>query len=290
MIKEAKSYEIYSGLYGRYLRVLGKLNSDTIKILRRERLTALEILSMEVDENVDLSVLRLIPDLRSLSILYEKPMDWRPIQQLEKIEHLNLIARGYTPQPLDFTRFRNLQTARLTWHPEWESVLSCASLRGLMIEGSKGVREFDLSRLSKLRELRLKECSKLRRVTCSPNQLLESLAVLYCRSFESVSPFQALSKLKYAFFGGNSHFELESLGKCRELVRLSLHGVGRLRSLNFLTNCHYLEVFGMHFSTQVEDGDLTPLLKLSRLRSLGFRRFKNYSHSLDEMKELIGIV
>jgi hypothetical protein len=200
-----------------------------------------------------------------------------------------LIARGHKPQPLDFTRFRNLQTARLTWHSEWESVLSCASLRGLMIEGSKGVPELDLRRLPKLRELRLKECSKLRRINCLPSQNIESLAVLYCRSFESVSPNQVLNRLKYAFLGGNSHFELETLGKCKELVRLSLHGVGKLKSLKFLAGCHRLEVLGMYFSTQIEDGDLTSLLKLPKLRRLGFKCFKNYSHTLNDMKELLGI-
>lgn len=289
LIIEAKTYEIYSGPNGPYLRVLGKLNSDTIRTLRREKITGIEILSMAVDESVDLDVLRLMPELRSLSILYENQIDWTPIQHLKQIEHLNLVARRYKPQPLDFTKFRNLQTARISWHPEWESVLSCTSLRGLMIESSKGVPEFDLGRLQRLRELRLKQCSNLRRVICSPGQNLESLAVLYCHSFEAVSPKKVLKKLKYAFLGGNSHFEVESLGKCKELVRLSMHGVGKLKSLKFLAGCRRLEVLGMSFSTQIEDGDLTPLLKLPKLRRLGFKPFKNYSHTLNEIKELIGI-
>lgn len=290
LIKEAKGYEIYSGRHGPYLRVLGKLSADTIRILKKEKITDLEILSMVVDGDLDLNVLRLMPELRSLFIHWERPLDWSPIQYLTQLEELSLLARGYKPQPLDFTRFQNLQTARLTWHPEWESVLSCASLRGLMIEGSKGVQEFDLSKLSNLRELRLKECSKLRRVTCSASQSLESFAVLHCRSFESVLPIQVLDKLKYTFLAGNSHFDIESLGKYKDLVRLRLHGIGKLRNIKFLANCRNLEVLGMYFSTQIEDGDLTPLLKLPKLRALGFTRFKNYSHTLTDINKLIGIV
>jgi hypothetical protein len=99
LIKEAKSYAIYSGPNGRYLRVLGKLNADTIRTLRSEKITDIEILSMEIDESVDLNVLRLMPELRSLSILYENQIDWRPIQHLKQIEHLNLIARRYWASP-----------------------------------------------------------------------------------------------------------------------------------------------------------------------------------------------
>ena len=281
--KEAETYEICSGTFGRYLRARRRLNENTIKVLREKGIKNLEIDTWDLEEHLDLNVLTLMPELESLSLLSEKPIDWTPIQGLKRIQKLILIARKNKPQFIDFKNFRHLHTAHVTWHQEWASVLSCGAIRGLTIQNSKGMPELDLRGLPKLSELDLKGCSGLRRVNCAPAQKLESLSIDACRSFESVEPRGVLNALKYVGLYGNSRFEIESLGRSVELRRLRMFGVGKIRSLNFLSNCPKLERIAMHFSTQVEDGDLRILLDLP-IKHVSFKRHRNYTHTLEEIK------
>jgi len=284
---ENEKYEIYAGPSGRILHAHQTLDANTVASMRREKITSLHINSYDIKGDIDLCFLNLMPELQAFSIFSEKPVDWMPIQSLKNLKKLTIRARGPKPQPLDFTRFKQLHTLRVTWHPEWESMLACKSLRGLTIENSKKIKEFDLRGLPQLKELCLTECLHLRRTICSPKQSIESLGIASCRSFQSVEPFEAIRDLRYCVLGGNSCFEIESLGKCAGLKRLSMNGIGKIRSLTFLSNCSKLERLAMHFSTQIEDGDLTVLLKLPKLKAVSFKRYKNYTHTLEELKSAI---
>lgn len=253
-------------------------------IVRRDRINELQIFSWDIDEELDLSVLTLAPELEALYLHVEKSVDWTPLQSLTQLQKLTLIVRGQQPQSLDFTQFRNLHTSRLTWCEEWHSILSCKTLRGLTVENSKNIKELDLHKLSKLSELCLTECNGLRTIRCDKHQLIESLGVASCRSFESLEPFEVLKDLKYVVFGGNFRFDIRRLGECHKLKRFSMNGVGKISSLQFLANSPNLERIAMHFSTQIEDGDLSVLMNSPKLRHVSFKRYKNYSHTLDEVK------
>lgn len=283
-VKETAMYEIYSGFFGRRLRALRVLNADTVRSLRREKIINLEVFSWDIDGELDLTVLRSMPELESIYLHIEKPFNWTQLQHLTQIQKLTLIARGYKPQPLDFTKFSRLHTVRLTWDEGWNSVLFCGSVLGLTIENSKKIEEFDLRELPNLKELCLTECMGLRKIICKRSQSLESLGISSCRSFECVDPFQVLQTLKYVVLGGNLKFNIEALGNCRDLKRLSMNGVGAVQSLKFLANCRHLERLAMHFSTRVEDGDLQPLIDLPKLRQVSFKRYKNYTHTLEEIE------
>jgi hypothetical protein len=284
-----KTYEIYLCYFGRRMQVIHELNATTIEIARTKKITELQILCSDVAGDLDLSVLTLMPELKAVYLHLEKPVDLAPLQHLTNLQKLTLIACRHKPQPLDFTKFPHLHTLRLTWHEEWRSVVSCNGLRGLTIENSKKVEEFDLRGIANLKELCLTKCLGLRTIRCEPSQSLDSLGIAACPSFESVQPFEVLKTLKYVLFDGKCRFDIQRLGECRQLKRLSMWGVGRIRSIQFLANCPDLERFAMHFSTQVEDGDLTALINAPKLRQISFRAFKNYTHTLDEVKRHHGI-
>lgn len=286
-VKRTDTCQIFERPFGRQLSVLKRLDAETMEAVRHENACGLSIVPLRVKGPLDLNLLRLCPELKSLYLHIEEPVDWTPVQYLRELEDLTLVARGYKPQPLDFTLFRNLQTVRVSWYSEWSSVLSCPTLQGLTIENSDKVQEFDLRKLPLLAELWLAECRGLRRVLCSPDQSLEFLCLNSCRSFESFEPFKVLHFLKDASLGGNSRFDIPSLGHCHGLKSLSLAGVGKIPSLQFLSDCISLESFVMLFSTRIEDGDLNVLLKLPKLKSVIFRRFQNYSHTLKEINESI---
>jgi len=286
-VKRTDRYQIFEHPFGRHLGVLKRLDAETIEAVRHENACRLSIVPLKVKGPLDLNVLKLCPELKSLYLHVEEPVDWTPVQHLRELEDLTLIARGHRPRPLEFRLFRHLHTVRISWYPEWASVLSCSTLQGLTIENSEKVQEFDLRRLPLLAELWLAECRGLQRLLCSPDQSLESLCVNSCRSFESFEPFKVLHSLKYASFGGNSRFDVQSLGHCHGLKSLNLVGVGKLPSLQFLSDCISLERFTMLFSTKIEDGDLNVLLKLPKLKAVTFRRFQNYTHTLKEISESI---
>src|SRR5437868_5166285 len=111
-VKSTAAYEIWSGTFGRTLRAVHRLSARTIETLRREKISELEIFSSDMKEGLDLNILRSMPELKSLSLLIEKPIDWTPLQHLKQIQKLILRTRGCTPQQLDFSKLRHLHTVR----------------------------------------------------------------------------------------------------------------------------------------------------------------------------------
>jgi hypothetical protein len=266
-----------------------QFNSKTVDILKREKIKDLHLDSFYIDGPLDLGALRLLPELASFSLRTEKSVDWSFVLSLKRLERIALISRWYTPAPLDFSSFPRLQTANLTWYSEWESILTCKTLQGLMLEDSKKLKELDLRGLPRVSEVQIARCNQLQRIVLSPDQSIKSLGIYGCRSFQGVEPFGAMQSLRYLCLSGNSKFEITSIRNLPELIRLSMMGVGRFPNLNFLSKCVKLERLAMHFSTQVEDGDLTVLTKLP-IKQVSFRRYKNYTHTLDEIKACHRIV
>ena len=79
---------------------------------------------------------------------------------------------------------------------------------------------------------------------------------------------------------------VESLDAIGDLVNLTFLGVndaGTIMSLHPLRSLQQLEVLYSWGTTRIADGDLTPLLELSRLRELRMRSRKQYRPSVAEI-------
>lgn len=287
-VKVTNSYEVYSGYFGKKMRLLKPLDPALVTIIKRLGIRYLEFLPLWVESDLDLRLLQDIPELEVVSIHAEVPLDWTPLQRLTTLKKLRLKARHFRPQPLDFCAFKSLHSADITWHSEWSSVLRCASLRRLEIEGTQKLHEFDFRELPRLVEVSIRECKGLKRLLFAPRQRIESFAITASTALEKVEPLSILKCLKYLAIAGHSKLDIRFVKDCRALRKLWINGMGKIPSLDFLASCKNLEYLQMLFSTNVQDGNLDILLKLPRLKAARFEDRAHYSHSVTKLNELIG--
>jgi Leucine-rich repeat (LRR) protein len=120
-----------------------------------------------------------------------------------------------------------------------------------------------LSPLTRLRSLRL---GNLRRLTSLGGiehlANLEELEVHTCRKIRSIDEVGALSKLQ----------------------RLYLNNDGDIESLKPLMNLTELGSVSFYESTNILDGDLSPLLLQKSLTNVAFQNRRHYSHRSDEIR------
>lgn len=286
-IRETSAYEIYSGYFGKKIRVLKPLNRKLLETIRRLKINHLEFLSFWVESDLDLGLLEDLPGLEALTIHTEVPLDWSPLQRLQGLHYLKLKTSGFKPQSLDFTRFKSLHTAHLTWHQEWSSILECTSLQHLTIEHTRGLPVLELGKLPRLVEVGIRECKGLQGLIFAPKQRVESLSIGASRSLQRIVPLHVLESLKYLAIGGHTRLDLQFLHDCPALRKLWLNGVGKIPTLEFLSACENLEYLQMLFSTNVEDGNLNVLARLPKLRIARFENRRHYSHKASELNELL---
>lgn len=218
----------------------------------------------------DLSFLLRCPGLRSVHIVHAKgidaPLDFSPLYELTHLQDLSIDegSNGITKSPaqrIDFARLPGLkQLGVCTNDPHNYHVLP--KLEQLRHSNSK--RHRDLTELScspVLKSLDLLCCStrSLKGIEKFP---LQALSVSYLRSLEDISDLAGCASTLRML-------SIDACGKIRdfsclqELVNLEclfLGGSNSLPDLSFINGMPNLKV--LNFSMTIEDGDLTPCLRI----------------------------
>src|SRR5262249_52476741 len=118
-----------------------------------------------------------------------------------------------------------------------------------------------LGALAKLRSLRLGDLRKLKSLEGIQNLTeLKSLEINTCRAIESIDQLSQLTNLE----------------------ELYLNNLGKIRSLKPLIPLKRLMRFTFSESTEILDGDLSPLLSLPNLGLVSFQNRKHYSHKRED--------
>lgn len=229
----------------------------------------------------DISFLSELPELRSLKIIDLKISSIEPIHLLHKLEELKVIT--YCKTEIRFSEFPYLKVCSLEWRPKATSLFDCESLKELFINRYSGKDTssfaklinleslsilnapienlFGLRSLRKLRYLRLANLKRIQSLGGIEDLTnLEELEVHTCRSIASITEIQNLIKLR----------------------KLYLNNDGDIESLRPLDKLEHLEAVIFYESTNIVDGDLTPLLSLKNLAQVSFKNRKHYSHRRED--------
>jgi internalin A len=119
-------------------------------------------------------------------------------------------------------------------------------------------------------------------------KLLESLSLAYTSNLENISTISALTCLTELFIENCRKIEdLESIGRLKSLRHLTLNRMGTLASLGFLEGLENLEKVLFWEDTRVADGIMRPLLDLPKLKFVGFRNRRHYTHRMEEINALL---
>jgi hypothetical protein len=214
-------------------------------------------------------------------------VDIRPLAGLRNLRGLRVESSG---AGIDFAWFPQLEIFAGDWHSDHRNLAYCRELRTLRIRrfkpGSKDLSDFvHVTRLETL-EVVQTDIGSVDGV-----EDLEDLRYLDIAYAPKLTSLDALG-------GGKSEIRelmLENaksipsyrpLASMRRLRRLRLSDCAPMPNLKWTAGMNRLD-FLAFVNTNVENGDLSPLLELPALRYVGTMDKKHYSHKADQINELL---
>jgi Leucine-rich repeat (LRR) protein len=271
------------GAYGLRAVATGRWSDDLTRWAIDQGVSELELNDGKGGCGSDIRFLSDLSELRAFKIIDLRIQDVAPIHRLGKLLALEVIT--YCRTPIDFDAFPALEQCNVEWRPRTESLFRRSTLKRLCVNRYAGrdVSPFgqltaldslsiltapihDLKGLGSLMKLRHLRLGNLRRLTSlsGPEQLvnIEELEIHTCRAIRSI----------------------EEIGQLTNLRRLSLSNDGEIDSLRPLAYLVSLESLVFYESTNVVDGDLSPLLGLKNLSNVAFQNRRHYSHRREDIE------
>lgn len=275
------SYQLERGEFGLRAVLASDWDAETERSLLGQPIAELELNRGKGWRGQDLSFLSLFPELLALKIIGQTAESVSPIHVLHNLRSLSVMT--YCKTELRFSEFPNLIECSLEWRPKAMSLFDCISLRKLFVKGFRGsdtelfgrlknleslailgsgIQSLEgLRALIKLRSLRLGDMRKLHSLKGIEGlALLEKLEINTCRKISSVEEISSLANLRELY--------LDNMGDIQSLKPLA--SLSQLRRITFVE------------STNIRDGDLSPLLGFPNLELVSFQDRPHYSHRREE--------
>jgi hypothetical protein len=274
-------YELRPGIAGPRLRLLGGWRDEFAELVQSGDVVEIEA-NYAFGWDGDLSFVSRVPELRGLLVF-----DWtlEEISVVHRLHELRVLElHTYDRGELDFAAFPRLEVCSLHWRPGAASLFGAVSLRELAVE-SFNRRSLDpFAKLGALRSLSVSNgpAPALGRVAD-----LENLRVLRLRGMRKLRDLQGIERLTRLEELDLSEAPIGDLGPLRHLTqlrRLQLSDVGSLESLAPLAALP-LEALLFDGDVDVRDGDLTPLLEIAPLRTVGFMEREHYNRRRADFAE-----
>ncbi|MFT5424974.1 MAG: protein phosphatase 1 regulatory subunit 7 [Phycisphaerales bacterium] len=233
----------------------------------------------------DLEFLKDHPYVRGVALQEADKLDISGLRHLPKLEYL-LVSES--KQPLDLSQFRELTEFRGTWHPKLLITSESRKLRTLALWKYKP-KSKDLSELAELPAL--EDLSIVQSPLTSIRGVgrfrkLKRLELSYLTKLESVAGIEELSGSRLERLECHVCKKIGDHAAARAVPSLRVlryNDCGEIPDIGFLDDLPNLEDFRF-VHTNILDGDLCPLL---RLKSAGFFKKKHYSHTPEEVDEIL---
>jgi Leucine-rich repeat (LRR) protein len=270
------------GEYGRKAVITSAWSPEMARELVAHSVLELELNDGKGWHGNDLSFLRELSQLRAFTLIdYLGMPSEEPIHSLHKLRKLEVMT--YCKTAIRFSEFPQLEDCSLEWRPKCESLFSCTKLRRLFLNRYKktnvdaftnlvglewlGILNAPIANLLGLRGLkRLKylRLGGLRRLASLAGierlELLEELNLDKCRRIRSIG----------------------KVGSLLHLRKLHLSNCGEIESLKPLENLITLEWVTFVESTNIVDGDISPLLHQKGLSRVSYQNRRHYSHRRED--------
>lgn len=201
-----------------------------------------------------------------------------------------LSLQTYSQDRIDFAVFKQLERLAFNWRPGCETAFETDTLKSLAVSGYPASDLKPLAALSRLEALRISNSRRLR--TLDGVAELEALKILSLRDDQQLADISALASMDHSleeleFEVCRKVTDISAIGRHHALRRLSLDDCGRIPSLAPVANLAELEEFYFYGTTRIEDGDMTPLLRMPALRRVAFaRRVRHNSHGVADIERI----
>jgi hypothetical protein len=264
------------GQYGRRAIITSTWSDEMTDYLLRNGIVEIELNDGKGWRGNDLQFLARLPHLEWLKILDFKISSVDSLHSLHKLRTLEVMT--YCRTEIRFSEFPVLEECALEWRPKATSLFDCTTLKKLFVNryDGKDVSRFarlvnleslavlnaptgNLHGFSTLKELRTLRLANLKRLTSLAGiemlANLEEFEIHTCRGVRSIKPVGYLSRLR----------------------KFHLNNDGNVESLKPLLKLSGLESVSFYESTNILDGDLSPLLNQKNLSRVSFQNRRHYS-------------
>ena len=224
-----------------------------------------------------------LPHLQSLVIIDQGLDSLEPVHTLNKLVRLSLST--YSDTPINFDSFPELEICDFEWIRGSQSLFSRTSLRRLGLNSYKGKSSSGFSNLTRLDTLSIGNTSIKELAGLGALENLSYLSLFNLRSLTAIDGIGELRKLKVLEMQRCPKIdEVTKIFQLESLEQLLLLDMGRIESIRGIEKLTDLQAFLFYGSSDVEDGDLSPLTMLSKLSVINFRDRNHYTHKLEDFK------
>ncbi|MEQ9453206.1 MAG: hypothetical protein RLN76_01265 [Phycisphaeraceae bacterium] len=280
----ATNFDLVQGELG--LKAILRLPwSDRIeKELQQIGVREIELNQAKGWSGVSLDFLERFPELHGLEVLDLRIKDVYGIHHLHELKRLTIFT--YCKTRIDFSVFACLESLSLEWRSGCKDLFSRRSLLSLFLNRYRARDTQDFARLTSLSRLGLLNSSVKSLQGLSALSSLTRLRLGLLRGVELLSGLEELVGLEELTIETCRKIRvIDELASCINLKMLALNNCGDIESLRPIRRLAQLERLFFVESTNILDGDLTPLLDLEHLRDVSYQNRRHYSHQREFFKD-----
>ena len=218
-----------------------------------------------------------MPNLLVLDII-----DWR-IRDISDIHNLHelrvLDVNTYCDNKIDFSCFPKLEDISLEWRAKAKSIFKCSSLKSVFINNYAGRILEPFAKLKQLEHLALKS-PRITRIGDIPTLgKLKFLELGNARNLTTLKGIEELANLETLMINTCRKItNIEPVMNLTKLKRLFICNWGDIESLCPISNLKELKEVHFYESTNILDGDLSPLKELPKLKETSFQERRHYNY------------
>ena len=267
---------IEPGVYGERAVVVSPWSDQIAGYIISHQIVELELNQGNGWSGKDISFLKQLGHLRLFKIIDFNISSIASIHYLHKLKALEILT--YCDTEVNFSQFPLLYECALEWRPGAKSIFECSGLGRLFVNNfdCTGVESF--GRLVSLESLALLNAPLESIVGLRPLIHLKALRLANLRRLVSLSGLECLTNLKELEINTCPKIHsIDEMAALAELRILNLNNDGPIRSLSPLRNLKALEMVNFYESTNIVDGDLSPLVRAEHPLKVSFRNRRHYS-------------
>jgi hypothetical protein len=227
-------------------------------------------------QNVDF--LTKVPFLAAILIIVYHTPNLQAINSLHNLRSLSI--GGQEKVQIDFANFPQLVQCALMRKIKTKGLFECTTLRDLYLNPYSAKDTSNLAALSNIESLRLISAPAVELNGLRHLEKLTKLEISYFTKLPSLSGIEYLTGLESLEINACRKLtNIEEVKELRNLKRFVVANCDDIASLKPLEHLDKLEKVIFNESTNIVDGDLSPLENLPHLKLVAFRNRKHYSHT-----------
>jgi len=276
-----KGVRLEEGKYGRTAVVTSAWRDEITTYLLDHGVVELRLNYARGWRGADLSFLAALPQLLSFDILDICLRSDEEVHFLHELRTLSLLTESRNE--IRFSAFPHLQECSLEWRAKATSLFDCNTIKTLFLNRYNGRDTVPFGRLTNLESLTLLSARVENVQGLSGLTRLRYLRLGNLQRLTSLAGLEALGNLEELDVNTCRRItSIEEIGYLARLRRLHLDNMGEVQSLKPLERLYGLEFVSFYESTNIADGDLSPLTRQSNLTAITFQNRRHYSHRVQD--------